>query len=162
MYFKNFPLTYYSLEDGSNVKVVTNITLRAVINEEVKNNYSLYDEYDVLDGETPEILADKFYRNSNFHWVILHVNDILDPRYDWPLTVSQLNVYVASKYENPEAVHHYEDAEGHWVNSDYPSATAISNYEYEDSLNEAKRRIKVLKPDYVNRIVNDFIKKIQI
>lgn len=162
MYFKNFPITYYSVEDGANVKVVTNITLRAVINDEVKNNYSLYDEYDVIDGETPEILADKFYRNSNYHWVILHLNEILDPRYDWPLTVKQLNTYVSDKYDNPEAVHHYEDANGNWVNDDYPSATAISNYEYEDRLNESKRRIKILKPEFVNRIVNDFIKKIQI
>lgn len=161
MYFNNFPLTYYSLDDGANVKVVTNITLRTVIDDEVKNNYSLYDEYDVLDGETPEILADKFYRNSTYHWVILHLNDILDPRYDWPLTVRQLNLYVEDKYANPEAVHHYEDVNGNWVNSDYPSATAISNYEYEDRLNEQKRRIKILKPEYVNRIANDFINKIQ-
>lgn len=161
MYFENFPLTYYSVDDGANVKVVTNITVRAVINDEVKNNYSLYDEYDIKDGETPEILADKFYRNSTLHWIILHVNEILDPRYDWPLTTKQLNTYVSSKYANPEAVHHYEDAFGNWVNSNYPSAAAISNFVYEDRLNEEKRRIKILKANYVNSVVSDFIRKIQ-
>ena len=54
MYFKSFPYTYYSLDDASTVQVVTNITSRAVLSDEVKNNLSLYDEYDIKDGETPE------------------------------------------------------------------------------------------------------------
>ena len=43
MYFAAFPLTYYSLEnDASNVKVVTNITQRVTLSDELKNNYGLY------------------------------------------------------------------------------------------------------------------------
>ena len=50
MYFENFPITYYSLHDLSNVKVVTNITRRVQISDEVKNTLGVYDEYDVQDG----------------------------------------------------------------------------------------------------------------
>jgi hypothetical protein len=116
MYFKSFPYTLYSLDDISTVQVVTNITNRASLSDEVKNNLSLYDEYDIKDGETPELLADKFYGNPELHWLILHYNEIIDPRFDWPLDTNNLNRYVAGKYANVNAVHHYEDASGNYVN----------------------------------------------
>ena len=64
MYFKSFPYTYYSLDDTSTVQVVTNITTRVTLSEEVKNNLALFDEYDIKDGETPELIADKLVSTS--------------------------------------------------------------------------------------------------
>ena len=93
MYFEKFPTTFYTLDDQKTVQIVRNIFLRLNINENIKNNLSLYDEYDVLDGETPEIVADKFYKNPQYHWLILHMNDILDPRFDWPLSTNNLIKY---------------------------------------------------------------------
>jgi len=116
MYFKSFPYTYYSLDDASTVQVVTNITNRVTLSDEVKNNLGLYDEYDIKDGETPELVADKFYNNSELHWLVLHYNDIIDPRFDWPLDTNNLNRYVASKYADVNAVHHYEDVNGNYTN----------------------------------------------
>lgn len=161
MYFKNTPLTLYSLDNGQSVQLVTSIFYRAVIDDKVKNNYSLYDEYDVIDGETPEILADKFYNNPQLHWVILMFNDIIDPRYDWVLSTNNLNLFVASKYANPQATHHYEDSNKNWVNSTHPNATPISNYMYEERINESKRRIKLLKAEYVDSVVRDITNKFQ-
>jgi len=60
MYFKSFPYTFYSLDDTSTVQVVTNITNRITLSEEVKTNLGLYDEYDVKDGETPELVLTNF------------------------------------------------------------------------------------------------------
>lgn len=161
MYFNFFPLTYYSFDKGITAKVITNITLRAVLDQQIKDNLSLYDEYDIRDGETPEIVSDRFYGTTLYHWLILHVNDILDPRYEWPLSTNNLINYCQSKYDNIYATHHYEDSNGVIVNSDYVGATSVSNFQYEDRLNEAKRRIKVLKPAYVSTITSDFIKKFQ-
>jgi hypothetical protein len=161
MYFERFPFTFFSLDDRQSVQLVKNIFLRLSISEELKNNYSLYDEYDILDGETPEILADKMYGGSNFHWIILHMNDILDPRFDWPLTSFQLKKYCEGKYDNIDAIHHYENADGQWVNSNYPLATPISNFAYEEVLNEQKRRIKLLKPQYVEAVSREFTSKLE-
>ena len=160
MYFKSFPYTYYSLDDASTVQVVTNITSRAVLSDEVKNNLGLYDEYDIKDGETPELVADKFYNNPELHWLVLHYNEIIDPRFDWPLDTNNLNRYVASKYANVNAIHHYEDNNGYYVNSTVPGCVSVSNYEYEDIVNESKRRIKILKSNYVDPIVTDFKRKL--
>lgn len=162
MYFEKFPTTNYSLDDISTVQTVRNIFLRIVFSDEIKNNYGLFDEYDVLDGETPEILADRFYSNPQYHWIILHMNDMLDPRYDWPLSSNNLRLYCESKYENINDVHHYVNADGYIVNSTAPGAVAVTNFQYEDELNETKRRIKVLKPEYLEAVVRDFINKLII
>jgi hypothetical protein len=230
MYFKSFPYTYYSQDDRSTVQLITNITSRVVLSDEVKNNLSLYDEYDIKDGETPEILADKYYNNPLLHWIILHTNEILDARFDWPQTSANLSKYIQGKYNNTIAVHHYEDGNGVYTNANLQlssnvsyglyevgnvvvnssntgkgfvngkpssstifitvteggfitgdiirvgnranttanvsavtvvSGTPVTVYEYEDAVNETKRRIKILKSAYVDGIVRDFKKKLE-
>ena len=41
------------------------------------------------------------------------------------------------------------------------SGTPVTNYVYEDTTNEAKRRIKVLKLAYVDPVVKDFKKNLE-
>jgi len=163
MYFDKFPYDVYSLDDRQTVQLVKDIFRRITISEELKQNYIIFYFYDVKDGETPEILADKFYGDPNYHWVILHVNEIIDPRFDWPLSTFQLQKFVAGKYglANVQSTHHWEDGTGNWVNNDYPLATAISNFSYEETLNENKRRIKILKPNYLMDLEIEFDNKIK-
>jgi hypothetical protein len=162
MYFEYFPTTLYTLDDRTTVQLVTNIFLRNVINEDIKKNLSLFDEYDIKDGETPELLSFKFYRTSKLHWILLHYNDILDPRFDWPLSTQNLIKYCESKYTNINATHHYVNSDGFIVNSNEVGALSVSNFTHEEELNEGKRRIKVLKTTYVDSFVREFVNKISI
>lgn len=164
MYFSYFPYTYYSLDDRRSVQLITNILLRNKFNDTLKNNYSLYDEYDILDGETPEIVADKFYNNPQLHWIILHMNDIIDPRFEWLLSASDLVSFCQAKYTNINDIHHYVDVNGNYVFVSDPqnpgSAIPVTNYQYEEELNEGRRRIKVLKPQYIEVVLKDFESKL--
>lgn len=228
MYFEKFPQTLYSLDDRESVQVVTNILQRVIIKDTIKNNLSLFDEYDIIDGETPEIVAHKFYNNAGYHWLILHMNDIIDPRFDWPLSTRMLNQYIQSKYTSAFNIHHYEDLNKNVVNgkviirsvSEFANvhignvilnltgqgtgivvdktnnssitvqvttggfattnsvkvldSTAtgnitsltvqtgipITNDMYENTMNETKRRIKMLKPQYVEAVVKEFNSKL--
>mgnify|MGYP001264213283 FL=1 len=45
------------------------------------------------------------------------------------------------------------DSNGNIVTHD--NVLAITNYEYEENLNDAKRRIKILKEDYLDVVIND-------
>jgi len=225
MYFKTFPYTYYSLDDVATTQIVTNISLRVRLSDELKNNFALFDKYDIKDGETPEILADKFYSNPQLHWIILHTNDILDPRFDWPLTTNNLVLFAQGKYNNVNAPHHYVDAnsiitnanvylnsssqftnfnnndvivnvtnngtgvitklqsysniivtvtDGGFITGDkitlssnanananitstsIISGTPVTNLQYEDTLNDTKRKINILKNRYIDSVINDF------
>jgi hypothetical protein len=166
MYFNFFPTVDYVNVGQSNSKTVTNILKRAAIREVVKDNLAIYTKYIIKSGETPESIAFNVYGDAELHWVILLTNDIYDRYHQWPMNVNQFLAYVNEKYTNPNATHHYEISQSSGDtsvkidigsdNTGYPSATAITNFEYEESRQDALRQIRLLNVAQVNKVVNDF------
>jgi hypothetical protein len=98
-YFNFFPKTLYSANtDIVALDAVTNIISRLSFENGLKENSSIYYEYDVQDSDTPEIIASKFYDNPERHWIVLLFNDIVDPQYDWPLPYKSFIEFVDNKY----------------------------------------------------------------
>ena len=122
----------YTLDNYKSAQLVTNFLLRARIQDRVKDQYGVYDEYDIQDGDTPEIIADKVYGNPELHWLVLLFNDIIDPHFDWPLTVDSLDRFITGKYGDTNAIDHYEDIDGNIVNG---ILTLQSSAEYDSFTN---------------------------
>ena len=156
-YFKTFPKIYYSLRERNvNVlKVVSDITQNVRIKKETLSNITLWEYYDMKDGETPEILAEKVYGNSSLHWVIMLTNERYDVYNDFPLQWEELNTHITRKYQNPYVIKEYRDSNGFVVDSNALGATAITYRDYEIALNDSKRRIKLIAPSLINRVVNE-------
>lgn len=167
MYFDdNFPVIPYDSEGNFTFKDVTNLLRRVKIRAKVRTNTLLYDTYDVKNGETPESVAHRLYDDAELHWVILMINDITDRYHEWPMSESQFLQYLNDKYDNIDAIHHYEISQQSGdtsikinigtSNSDYPTATAITNYEHEQELQDNKRKIRLLDPSYISTFVSEF------
>ena len=98
-YFNYFPKTsYYLSDDTTSLDTVTNIMSRFSIDATSKEQLTMYYKYDISDGETPEIIADKLYGSPEKHWIILSVNNIKNPQFDWPLRYNDLTKYIDIKY----------------------------------------------------------------
>jgi len=205
-YFNFFPKTVYTT-DTKNADVVNNITSRFNFEETFKNNTAVCYEYDIQDSDTPEIIAAKFYGDSERHWIILLFNDILDPQFDWPMDYRTLISFINNKYSasanvgqsgsnwaqshtksyykietrttistNTITVNEIEVDANTYANvavsssnvtlaDGYIITIAVSKdtqsyYDYEMELNEAKRKIKLLKPEFVAGIESEFRKVI--
>lgn len=160
MYFQKFPQFVYEFSIGGKTKamIITDITRNVRFRKEILGNIELYDEYDIKDGETPEIIAEKIYGTSEYHWVIMLINERFDYISDFPLTYQNLVKYVEDKYGvgNENDTHHYENSKGYVVNSDDPDATSVSNMQHEERVNESKRRIKVVSPGLIARVLKQF------
>lgn len=160
MYFKKFNKIYYdfTVKGKTELSILTDITRNVRFRKELLANITSYDEYDIMDGETPEIIAEKVYGNPNYHWVIMLVNERYDYISDFPLSTYELEKHIISTYGITGAydTHHYIDTKGNIVHSSYPGATSVSNYQYEDELNESKRRIKIVSPKLINIILKNF------
>ena len=170
MYFSAFPIIPYDSIGDYNFKDVTNLLRRVRLRAKVKTNTMLFDTYDVKEGETPEMIADKLYGTTELHWIVLMVNDITDRFHQWPMNSSQFNQYTVDKYDDVNGTHHYEIAQDSgdttvkiWVENDvdtdaYTSTaiTRITNYEYEEKEQDRKRQIQLLDPRYVNIFINEF------
>jgi hypothetical protein len=97
-YFSYFSKTVYSLDNSNNVDVVTDITTRFAFEKTFQNNSSVYYEYDVQDSDTPEIIANKMYGSSDKYWIILMLNQIIDPQFDFPLDQRTIISFIDEKY----------------------------------------------------------------
>ena len=166
MYFDSLPNLMYDPVGNGNPMLVTNILKRAAFRVNMKKELVLLQKYDVADGETPEIVADKHHGSTFYHWVVLIVNGISDVYHDWPKSTRQMQTYLSDKYTEAQLneAHHYEipQTSGDTTvmieveNTTYPSATAVSNITYEMELNEGKRRIELLRNEYLGFFVSEF------
>jgi len=175
MYFSNFPKIMYGF-DKYNFKPVTDLMIRVKVRDKVLNELSLYNVYDVKNGETPENIAFKHFGDPELHWVILLTNKITDRYYDWPLSEQQFEDYIKDKYAEPGGIHHYEITQSSGrttgqgpsdyshkveVNSTVAGASSVSNREYESRLQDEKRQIKLLNPSHLNSFMDEFSKLIR-
>lgn len=102
MYFRDFPSFLYDFKmDGkSKTAIVKDITRNVRVKRDILANVTLYDEYDIVDGETPEILAERFYGTPEYHWIVMLTNDKFDYLSDFPLQETYLQRHIENKY-NP-------------------------------------------------------------
>ena len=166
MYFERFPLIPYDSVGNGDFKYVTNLLKRIGVRAKVKTNISVFDTYDVKEGETPEMIADKLYDDPELHWVVLLMNDISDRYHQWPLNHNQFIAHINDKYSNIDAVHHYEieQTSGDTTlkinictdNTEHSGATAITNYEYEVAQEDKKRKIRLLDPEYIDAFIVEY------
>ena len=173
MYFMHFPKVAYDVKGDGVTTQMTDITRRARISHNSIIYKASYDYYDVEDTQKPEDIAYDYYGDANLHWIILMVNNINDIYTDWPMSVTRLERYTKSKYDNIDAVHHYEiyqESGDTTVTIELPNdaaqtipvdATAITNAEYEEAEVEKKRRIRLIRPEYVDTIREEFRKSIK-
>jgi len=165
-YFSHFSTIMYDPAGDGSAKVATDILSRVRVRANMKKEIVMLDQYDVQENETPEILADRHHGSPHYHWVIMLLNDISDVNHDWIKSTRQLQKYLTTKYTDTQLTeaHHYEISQTSGdttikievENTTYPSATVVTNYEYEVALNESKRKIDLLRNDYLGMFVDEF------
>lgn len=122
-YFAKYPKIVTTQKDGTR-SVMVNLMTRSSIIPTLLDDPLLFYTYDVQDGETPEMIAHRYYNDPYFYWLILYANQISDPQWGWPLDRASFERYIVEKYttENPySTIHHYEK-----VISQFESSTRIT------------------------------------
>lgn len=185
-YFRELPEIQYQspVEDrNSSLDYVTakNLFRRVKLRDDLQNVFTIFNKYEIREGERPDTVAEKLYGAPDYDWVVLLSANITSVRDQWPLSDKDLYLYSENKYGTIlNDIKFYETTEvrdsknrlilpaGKVVdktftipNPNNPLLTlnpvvGISNYEYEVRKNEKKRSIYVLKPGYLQQYVNDF------
>lgn len=184
-YFREIPnLEYQSFLSDSKSSdqylTVKNLFRRVKLRDDLQNVFTIFDKYQIVDGARPETVAQELYGSSQYDWVVIVSAGITRIRDEWPLSSKEIYDYAYEIYGNDlNSIHHYQTTEvvdsknrlilpaGKVVDSNFtipdpnnPLATlnpvvGVSNYEYEISKNEDKRSIYVLKPIYLQQVLND-------
>ena len=158
------------------------------LREDIIEQTAVFTKYKIKGDDRPDNVAQELYGDPNLDWVILASNNILNVYDEWPMTQVNFENYLLDKYvtyENINAIRYYETTEvknkagavitpaGLQVDSDfsvtyydaveegyntkYP-VTSVTNYDYEQKLQNDKRNIFTLKPRYLN-IAKDDLKE---
>lgn len=162
MYFANFPKIDIKLSDDI-LLTVTDITLRTKIINSIDSLLYLYESYTIKDGDRPDTIAYKYYGRSDLDWIIIMVNNMMGLE-DWPKTDQQvydglIKIYGSNSaidsINNPNAVLYYEDVNKIPVSYDASGEKfAVTILQNEMRENDKKRKIRLIRRDYINQVVS--------
>ncbi len=186
MYFKELPDVSYPspLSDRRSDReyiTVKNLFRRVKLRDDLVDQVTAFERYEVRQGERPDIVAEEYYDNQDLDWLVLISNNITNVRDQWPLSDNELYNYAVEKYgvEGLSQVAYHETTEvkddlgrlifpaGIRVDSDFTipnpdifdttlnPVRSISNYEAESRLNDEKRSIVLLRKNYVTQAILD-------
>ena len=163
---------------------VKNLFKRVKIREDLFNELSYFTKYKIIGDERPDQVAYKIYGTQDYDWIVLLSNNILNVQSEWPLSDESFNNYMIDKYgseDNLYTVRHYVTKEikdsigriivrpGLEVPSDYSisyydsgvqiettdTTVAVTNYEYESNIQDEVRNIYLIKPNYLNLVIQN-------
>ena len=110
-YFNTLPKIVQYDSNGV-ARVFTNLLARNIIVPEFLKNPAIYYKYDIQEGDTPEIIAHKYYGDSYRYWIVLFANQIMDPQWDWPMNNTVFESYLVDKYgssfDTHTTIHNYQ------------------------------------------------------
>ena len=179
-YFSSIPNVDYDINgtEPNQFRAVTNIMSRVRFKPSVIENITDYYPYKVLEGERPDIVSYKKYGTVAYSYLILLINDIIDPLFDWPLPSRQFENYIIEQYgsvANAQSTNKYyyqivraevartgvsERVPEYKIivdqttyNSLDASVRSAQNvYDWETEQNDNKREIKIINPDFIQDI----------
>ena len=163
---------------------VKNLFKRGKLREDIFQDLTFFTKYDIKGDDRPDNVAFELYGDSSLDWVVLISNNILNIQSEWPLTQKGFDQYLLEKYGDYNTlyngIHHYETTEvknsndvvivpaGLQVDSDQSftyfdngsditvnPVIEITNYQYEEEIENNKRNIFVPKARYLNIIIDD-------
>ena len=179
-YFRNLPKIKYDINGAEPNKFlnVTNIMKRISFKPSVIEDITDYYPYRVKDGERPDILSFQQYGSVAYAYLIMLINDIYDPLFDWPLSSQQFEKYLTNKYGSVSSSmgttkYYYQIIRAEVARTgtseripavkfivDQTTYDALgtgdrstqSQYEWEDELNDNKRDIKLINAAFIQDI----------
>ena len=184
-YFRELPDLFYqsplkTRNSSTEYVRVKNLFRRVKLRDDLQNVFTLFDKYQIKQGERPETVAERLYGDVTYDWVVLLTAGVVNVRDQWPLSDYELYKYAENKYGSDlNRIRFYETTEvkdssgrlilpkGKVVDSDFsipnpdtPTANlnpvgGVTNYEYEVRLNDQKRQVYPLKPGYLQLYLND-------
>ena len=149
----------------------------------IRDRATAFTKYSVIGDERPDQVADNFYNDSTLDWVVLTTNNIVHVRDEWPMGNQDFLTYLNGKYTEAQLanIHHYEtkvirDSNGKLIQPsgltvpsnhsisfvdngvlrEESSLTSFTFLEHETNVNDNKRNINILRPEYLNFFLESF------
>ena len=98
---------------GDQVKV-KNLFRRIKLREDIFQDTTVFEKYQIRGDDRPDNVAYQFYGKSDYDWLVLVSNNILNIQTEWPMPQNTFDAFLLNKYgtyDKMNDVHHYETRE---------------------------------------------------
>ena len=79
---------------------ISDITHRIDMLKSVRKYSALYYTVRIAEDVTPEIMAERYYGNQDYWWIVCTINKVIDPLYDWVKRETEVYAYVDKLYDD--------------------------------------------------------------
>jgi hypothetical protein len=97
-YFQMIPTVDYDVAGDGTTKVAIDVLRRVKLRADAMLDGAIFYDYQMQDGDNAEIIADKYYGSSQYHWIVLMMNNIIDHTYDLTLGDHNFESYINATY----------------------------------------------------------------
>ena len=163
-YFSELPKTKFLNQ------TIVNLAVGVKLHKLIKNDAFALLNYAIKDGESPDTVAFNYYEDTSYAWLVLLSNNIIDPYFEWPLSVYDFQQFIKKKYGSIPA------AQAITINCEHktknltvsPDSLTVSNgvsssdydaidaYTYHDRVNENRKFIKLVNKSYLPAVIEQF------
>ena len=99
-YFAGFDNVRYKFGEKDNAfSIFQNLSSYADIVDKFKDSFQHYLNYEILEGDRPDVLSAKMYGDHKYYWTFYLMNDHLR-RQGWPLTYRNIKSHLDESYPN--------------------------------------------------------------
>lgn len=96
-YFTHLPKVFYKFGDEVDFNISNNLSVYVDLLDQIKNEISFYETFNILDGERPDTVSQNLYGTPNYHWTLYLLNDSIR-ELGWPLTDQEIEAKAKTKY----------------------------------------------------------------
>lgn len=170
-YFDNFRKVLYGSKEA--IDIIESIQLKY---KPIIGTIEFY-KIRLIDGEKPHNLSYRLYDTTEYHYLLMMINNVVDPYYDWLLSSQELDSYIDDKYGSKRNdIHHFINLDTDRKVDDFDHKkyqnmiddgielplfiSPVTNYAFENNENEKKREIVVISPQDISKVHSDFLHNI--
>lgn len=95
-FFKHYPLVRYGNTVSNTVSV--NILAKIAFQKTIQQNFEIFHPYTIREGDRADIIANKYYGDSGYDWLVYYCNNVVDPYYDWYMDGESFKRFITDKY----------------------------------------------------------------
>ena len=177
-YFNSFPKISYDLKNNGRPQIITNLMVRYKLTAALKARAVNYYNYSVQEGQRPDNVSFDLYSIPSYSWILLLVNTMHDPNYDWPLSQRNFEKFIKAKYGSHalaiSTVHEYRKVvneqsvlfdqtiipkktlvvdETTYNTLSTSAREIIYKYNYEEELNDIRRNILYIPASILSNVL---------
>lgn len=156
--YEKLPIVNYLTPQG--YRRMSDITVRFKVEQTVIDEGAFPLNVTINDTDRPDILAHRVYGDSTMNWVVLNLNNMINPYYDWVLSSVAMDNYLEEKYPGYTlfltSIGGLTAFEGSFRTNDIVYATGVSSAAAQPSILDSLKNARVIEydPQYCRLVID--------